>query len=229
MMQDDYLEELNITTYNTFKDYLFWDVIEALTKVHLVNTDMRSDCTKLVTDQDITFRSEGSNYEDKSIMIGGPLESGGDKTLSTKGNNITSPSKKGNSSSSKMYKKKHSMSIEQRNHLRIELEFENLDQKMQDVMDVEEIKRKESRIKKSYVTKQDEMYTSAHIKAGRKIMQALKRLRDRKAAAAMREGLSASKLLETADLHKEVSIQNIKPDRCLRNLSPYRKNQVLML
>jgi hypothetical protein len=50
MMQDDYLEELNITTYNTFKDYLFWDVIEALTKVHLVNTDMRSEITKIMTD-----------------------------------------------------------------------------------------------------------------------------------------------------------------------------------
>jgi hypothetical protein len=52
---------------------------------------------------------------------------------------------------------------------------------MKDVMDVEDIKRKESRIKKNYVTQQDDMYTSAHIKAGRKIMQALKRLRDKKA------------------------------------------------
>ena len=54
--QDDYLEELNITTYNSFKDYLFWDVIEALSKVHLVNTDMKSDSTgagRLPTEEDI--------------------------------------------------------------------------------------------------------------------------------------------------------------------------------
>lgn len=30
------MEELNITTYNCFQDYLFWDVIEALTKVYMV-------------------------------------------------------------------------------------------------------------------------------------------------------------------------------------------------
>jgi hypothetical protein len=34
--------------------------------------------------------------------------------------------------------------------LRLELEFENIDSHLDDVMDVEEIKRKESRIKKSY-------------------------------------------------------------------------------
>jgi tRNA(Leu) C34 or U34 (ribose-2'-O)-methylase TrmL len=60
--QDDFLEELNITTYNSFKDYLFWDVIEALSKVHLVNTDMKSDATgagRIQTEEDI-FQSEGS-------------------------------------------------------------------------------------------------------------------------------------------------------------------------
>lgn len=56
-LQDDYLAELNITTYNQFKDYLFWDVIEALAKLYLVNTDMKSDSTKAVTDQEFTFNS----------------------------------------------------------------------------------------------------------------------------------------------------------------------------
>jgi hypothetical protein len=34
--------------------------------------------------------------------------------------------------------------------LRLELEFENIDDQMMDVLDVEEIKRKESRIKKTF-------------------------------------------------------------------------------
>lgn len=51
---------------------------------------------------------------------------------------------------------------------------------MLEVFDVEEIKRKESKIKKAFWQQQDDMYTSAHIKAGRKIMQALKKMRAKK-------------------------------------------------
>ena len=61
--QDDYLEELNITTYNSFKEYLFWDVIEALSKVHLVNTDMKSDSTgagRILSDEDIYHNTDNS-------------------------------------------------------------------------------------------------------------------------------------------------------------------------
>jgi hypothetical protein len=69
--QDDYLEELNITTYNSFKEYLFWDVIEALSKVHLVNTDMKSDSTgagRILSDEDIyhTDNSYGEGGTDNS-------------------------------------------------------------------------------------------------------------------------------------------------------------------
>lgn len=60
--------------------------------------------------------------------------------------------------------------------LRLELEFESIDDDKQDVMDVEEIKRKETGIKKPYLAKRDQTFTTAHIKAGRKIMQGLKRL-----------------------------------------------------
>jgi hypothetical protein len=45
-------------------------------------------------------------------------------------------------------------------------------------MDVEEIKKKESRLRKGFHTKKDEQFTSAHIKAARKILIALKRIRD---------------------------------------------------
>lgn len=40
-LQDDFLEELNIKTYNSFKDYLFYDVIQALSKVYIVNRDVK--------------------------------------------------------------------------------------------------------------------------------------------------------------------------------------------
>jgi hypothetical protein len=62
--------------------------------------------------------------------------------------------------------------------LRLELEFETLDEERKDAMDVEEIKMKEQSIIKGYLHRQDESYTSAHIKAGRKIMAALKRIRN---------------------------------------------------
>jgi hypothetical protein len=51
--------------------------------------------------------------------------------------------------------------------LRLELEFETIDEERKDAIDVEEIKFKEQRIMKGYVTQQDESYTSAHVKAGR--------------------------------------------------------------
>jgi hypothetical protein len=60
--------------------------------------------------------------------------------------------------------------------LRLELEFESIDDEKQDVMDVEEIKRKEVSIKKPFLAKRDSTFTTAHLKAGRKIMQGLKRL-----------------------------------------------------
>lgn len=56
-------------------------------------------------------------------------------------------------------------------------------------MDVEEIKLKEMKVKKNFLPKKDLSYTSAHLKAGRKIMLGLKRLRDSK-----REKLAASEL-----------------------------------
>jgi hypothetical protein len=60
--------------------------------------------------------------------------------------------------------------------LRLEFEFELLEDEKQDVMDVEEIAKKDARIKKPYIGKQDKQFTSAHIKACRKILQALRRL-----------------------------------------------------
>jgi hypothetical protein len=66
--QDDFLEELNITTYNNFKDYLFWDVIQSLTKVYLVNTDMRSDSTNAGNEKPESFVSENFAYDDVQTL-----------------------------------------------------------------------------------------------------------------------------------------------------------------
>lgn len=47
-------------------------------------------------------------------------------------------------------------------------------------MDVEDISKKDARIKKPYIGKQDAFLTSAHFKACRKIYQALRRLKDQR-------------------------------------------------
>jgi hypothetical protein len=43
-------------------------------------------------------------------------------------------------------------------------------------MDVEEIKAKETSLKKKFIQKQDPKYTSAHMKAARRILASFKRL-----------------------------------------------------
>lgn len=62
------------------------------------------------------------------------------------------------------------------------MEFERIDEEKQDVLDVEEMKITEDKLMKGYKIKQDEGFTSAHIKAGRKILNALYRMRNRKLA-----------------------------------------------
>jgi len=42
-LQDDYLEELNVSTYNGFKDLLFWDVLQGITKIYLVKLEMKAE------------------------------------------------------------------------------------------------------------------------------------------------------------------------------------------
>jgi len=63
----------------------------------------------------------------------------------------------------------------------LELEFEQIDQEKNEVLEVEEMRNKEDRLLHDYIGKKDEMFTSAHLKAGRKILHALKKLKERKA------------------------------------------------
>ena len=70
--------------------------------------------------------------------------------------------------------------------LRLELEFEVLNLQMRDCLDVELVRMNEEAKMRPYNETRDIEYTSAHIKAGRVIMQALRRLvgteRERKKA-----------------------------------------------
>ena len=63
--------------------------------------------------------------------------------------------------------------------MRLELEFEQFNDDRMQALDVEEVRKKQLKMRKSYNNQQDE-YTSAHIKAGRMILEALKRLRAKK-------------------------------------------------
>lgn len=62
--QEDFLEEMNIPTYNNFQDYLYWDVLLALIKVYMVKMDLHGKLlngggTAEVTDEDV-YKTENS-------------------------------------------------------------------------------------------------------------------------------------------------------------------------
>ena len=59
---------------------------------------------------------------------------------------------------------------EEKLQLRLELEFEKIDDDRQGVLDVEEIKKQENKLLATYIQKADSGLTSAHLKAGRKIL-----------------------------------------------------------
>lgn len=167
-MQDEFLEELNIPTYNNFQHFQFYDVIQALIKVYLVNHEMRKKAAGLADDD--SFRTDSSmndegEEEEVEQSPGGRIES-----------------EKAGSPPKKRAKRQATLFIDQEEKikLRLEYEFESLDDEKQDIMDVEDIKAKENRIMKPFISKQDPTFTSAHFKAARKILVALKRLRQLK-------------------------------------------------
>ena len=61
-MQDDFMEELNISTYCNFQDFQFYDVIEGLIKVYLVNHEARKKAAGLSTDD--SFHTDSSMGEE---------------------------------------------------------------------------------------------------------------------------------------------------------------------
>ena len=64
-LQDDFLEELNIPSYNNFQDFHFYDVIQALVKVYLVNHEMRKRAAGLATDD--SFHTDSSMEDEEEI------------------------------------------------------------------------------------------------------------------------------------------------------------------
>ncbi len=63
-----------------------------------------------------------------------------------------------------------------KSQLRLELEFEVLDMQMRECLDVELVIANEEKILQPYVEDRDHEYSSAHIKAGRTILYALRNL-----------------------------------------------------
>ena len=61
-LQDDFMEELNIPTYSNFQDFQFYDVIEGLIKVYLVNHEVRKKAAGLSTDD--SFHTDSSMGEE---------------------------------------------------------------------------------------------------------------------------------------------------------------------
>lgn len=144
--QDDFLEELNIKTYNEFKNYLFWEVLQGLTKMYIIHMDIHQTNDQLQQLENRIGTDEEQQEGDAEDL---------NKT-----------------------------EAEKKLQLRLELEFETIDDERKDAMDVEEIKFKEQRMMKDFVNQQDESYTSAHVKAGRKIMAALMRLKQKRVTMA---------------------------------------------
>ena len=59
-MQEDKLAELNIITYNSFQDVLFWDVLQALSKVYTIRMKMMH--------HEMLGQSDGLNIEALSMI-----------------------------------------------------------------------------------------------------------------------------------------------------------------
>jgi hypothetical protein len=56
------MEELNISTYGNFQDFQFYDVIQGLIKVYLVNHEVRKIAAGLGTDD--SFHTDSSMGEE---------------------------------------------------------------------------------------------------------------------------------------------------------------------
>ncbi len=132
-------------TYDSFRYYLFWEVLQGLTKMYIIKMDLLRRIEKA---EEIMMKKkfiENDAGDESEIDFNNPV------TLH-----------------------------DQKLKLRLELEFETLDEERMDAMDVEEVKLQEKSIIKGFLSRQDESYTSAHIKAGRKILTALKRIRNKR-------------------------------------------------
>lgn len=77
---------------------------------------------------------------------------------------------RGDSFSSKVEKQKKKEEHNQKLRCRLELEFEDINEELREVHDIEEIRNKELKIKRTFSSKLDQGLTTAHIKPARKIL-----------------------------------------------------------
>lgn len=75
---------------------------------------------------------------------------------------------------------KKNQSHEEKLRLRFEFEFERINEDLREVLDVEEIRAKQEKIMKPYCVHHDNFWTTAHLKAGRKIAKVIYYMRERK-------------------------------------------------
>ena len=62
-IQDEFLEELNIPTYNNFQDFHFFDVIQGLIKVYIINHEMKRRSAGVGTED--SFHTDSSMEEEE--------------------------------------------------------------------------------------------------------------------------------------------------------------------
>ena len=144
------MEELHIPTYNGFRDFLFWDIIQALAKMYMVRVEMRKVIKQEIDDLHDTGKVDFQLNGEEDQLIISMIE---DRIASSN--------------------QEHKVMKMQ---LRLELEFEVLDMQMRECLDLEIVRLNEENVMRPYIKTRDHEFTSAHIKAGRTILSALKNL-----------------------------------------------------
>ncbi len=104
--------------------------------------------------------------------------------------------------------------------LRLELEFEALDMQRRECLDVEMIRMSEDTRMKPFEEFRDHEYTSANIKAGRKILEALRRLVDAKKNPLPKQKSGEAKIKSNEGIRQLSSLLKIPSIDLLRGNSP---------
>lgn len=132
-LQDNALEEMHIPTYNEFSELQFWDVMQGLCKVHMVNLElqeerkMRRKARKLddipdpEQDEDGLLDLSSDDDEEEQIDQNDP-DAAGKLAIKLENDRI-----------------RQHKEYERKIELRLEFEFEYLDRGILEVMDVEEV------------------------------------------------------------------------------------------
>lgn len=149
-LQDDFLEQLHIPTYNEFTDILFWDVLQGLVKIYMVRIEYKEEkkLRKIEHERgsvsDLSEILSSLSSDDENQENGGGAANDDDFTanMSRSSKRLVDPMRK--------FRENERML-----EIRIELEFETLNKELLEVMDVEELQKKETSLKKPFLQKLD--------------------------------------------------------------------------